>query len=90
MDSSSWLKTLTTFSPVIVSSIKPFNSPRSFCCSTKFLPEILVASVEHRIITTTMPQDSSVSGIDRTIIITKMDTTVIMLFTSCGIDWLII
>ncbi len=37
-----------------------------------------------------MPQDSSVSGIDRTIIITKMDTTVIMLFTSCGIDWLII
>ena len=88
--SSSCEKTLTTFSPVMVSSMKPLSLPRLCCWATKFLPDREVTLPEQSSITPTIPMETQVRGGLRISIIDRILTTVIRLLSSWGILWLII
>ena len=90
MLSPSWQKTLTTFCPAMVSSMKPFSVPRFFCCDTKFLPEIPLAIPDTSIVTTTIKRLIRVNGMLSTAIITTMVTTVTKDCTICIMLWEII
>ena len=83
--SSSWQKTLTTFCPVIVSSMQPFSRPRSFCCARKkrLLWEPIFFAA--KIISPTITREITVSGISRISMETSVPTTDVALLISCGI-----
>ena len=60
----SWQKTLTTFSPEMVSSMKPFTLPRFFCCAPKYLAEAPPMRPAARSMTATIARVTPVRGIE--------------------------
>ena len=88
MERRSWQKTLTTFSPWMVSSMKPLTSPRRCCWSAKCLPAappILPAAISMR---ATITSVIIVSGTESTIIETSVMAMVTAELTNCGMVWL--
>ena len=90
MDSSSWQNTLTTFCPVMVSSMKPLSLPMFFCWAIKFLPEYFDTCIVVNSMSATIASVRIVSGMLSTSIMDKILTIVITLLKSCGTLWLII
>ncbi len=62
IDCCSWVNTLMTLLPSIISSMKPFTSPSVICCSRKYLPERRVMKRLVKIMTAPMKIVISVSG----------------------------
>ena len=86
----SWQKTLTTFWPVIISSMNPLSLPRFFCWATKFLPDREVTLTVRNSIRPIMARVTKVRGRFRTTIMEKILMMVMVLLKSWGILWLTI